>query len=188
MPLTTYTAGEVLTAASLNANLSFAASNPVGGLSLISTTTFAAASTATITNCFTAIYRNYRIMIEGVTSVDSAIQGQLRVGGVTTTTNYERQRLQATSTTVSGAYGSGLSAFLFVGSFTSRPNSAAVDIFSPAEAVATGYQSYGFYNDTNPILQLQAGKQTSATAFDSLVVSVSAGTFTGTVSLYGYSI
>ena len=28
MPLTTYTAGEVLTAASLNANLSFAASNP----------------------------------------------------------------------------------------------------------------------------------------------------------------
>ena len=158
-----------------------------GGLTLISTTTFAAASTATISNCFTATYRNYRLMIEGVSSADGAIQGQLRVSSVTTTTNYERQRLQATSTTVSAVYGSGLSAFLFVGSFTSRPNSGAVDMFSPAEAVVTSYQSFGFYNDTNPVLQLQAGKQTDATAFDSLVVSVSSGTFTGTVSLYGYS-
>jgi len=42
MPLTTYTAGEVLTATSLNDNFSFAASS--GGMTLISTTTLSGAS------------------------------------------------------------------------------------------------------------------------------------------------
>jgi hypothetical protein len=37
MPLTTYTAGEVLTAASLNANLSFAATNPVSKIVQVQT-------------------------------------------------------------------------------------------------------------------------------------------------------
>jgi hypothetical protein len=50
MPLTTYTAGEVLTAASLNANLSFAATNPVSKvgqvLSTALTTTFTTTSTS----------------------------------------------------------------------------------------------------------------------------------------------
>jgi hypothetical protein len=40
MPLTTYTPGEVLTAASLNDNFTFA-DNPPGGLELISTTRLA---------------------------------------------------------------------------------------------------------------------------------------------------
>ena len=39
MPLTTYTAGEVLTAASLNANLSFAASNPSSAVVQVKSTT-----------------------------------------------------------------------------------------------------------------------------------------------------
>ncbi len=39
MPLTTYTAGEVLTAASLNANLSFAASNPASAVVQVKSTT-----------------------------------------------------------------------------------------------------------------------------------------------------
>lgn len=39
MPLTTYTAGEVLTAASLNANLSFAAANPVSKIAQVVSTT-----------------------------------------------------------------------------------------------------------------------------------------------------
>ena len=50
MPLTTYTAGEVLTAASLNANLSFAATNPLSKvgqvLSTALTTTFTTSSTS----------------------------------------------------------------------------------------------------------------------------------------------
>ena len=50
MPLTTYTAGEVLTASSLNANLSFAATNPVSKIaqviSVTKTDTFSASRAA----------------------------------------------------------------------------------------------------------------------------------------------
>jgi hypothetical protein len=50
MPLTTYTAGEVLTAASLNANLSFAATNPTSAIvqikNVFKSDTFSTASTS----------------------------------------------------------------------------------------------------------------------------------------------
>ena len=44
MALTTYTAGEVLTAASLNDNFTFAAANPLGGLIAIVPTSVAVGS------------------------------------------------------------------------------------------------------------------------------------------------
>ena len=47
MPLTTYTAGEVLTAASLNANLSFAATNPTAGVIQVKSTTVTASTFST---------------------------------------------------------------------------------------------------------------------------------------------
>jgi hypothetical protein len=54
MPLTTYTNGEVLTAASLNANFTFAAANPPGKivqvLSTTLTTTFSSATLNTFTD------------------------------------------------------------------------------------------------------------------------------------------
>ena len=57
MPLTTYTAGEVLTAASLNSNLKVA-----GGLQIVKAqTTFTASSSVTVDNVFTSTYTNYHL-------------------------------------------------------------------------------------------------------------------------------
>jgi hypothetical protein len=68
MPLTTYTAGEVLTAASLNDNFTFAAANPPGGLTLISTTTIGTTvSSITVSGAFSATYDNYKIVVSGGT-------------------------------------------------------------------------------------------------------------------------
>ena len=53
MPLTTYTAGEVLTAASLNANLSFAATNPISKIAQVVQGTYATATTTTSTSYVT---------------------------------------------------------------------------------------------------------------------------------------
>jgi hypothetical protein len=50
MPLTTYTAGEVLTAASLNANLSFAATNPTSKIAQVLSTTLTTTFTTTSTS------------------------------------------------------------------------------------------------------------------------------------------
>ena len=60
MALTTYTSGEVLTAASLNANFTFAAAS---GLTLVSTTTFTTQATVDIT-AFSATYDNYKVIVQ----------------------------------------------------------------------------------------------------------------------------
>ena len=53
MPLTTYTSGEVLTAASLNANFTFAAANPTNKIAQVVQATFATATTTTSTSYVT---------------------------------------------------------------------------------------------------------------------------------------
>ena len=68
MALTTYTAGEVLTAASLNDNLAYAVTVPVaaaGALTCVKAqTTQSGASRVELDNIFSATYRNYLILIE----------------------------------------------------------------------------------------------------------------------------
>ena len=69
MPLTTYTAGEVLTASSLNANFSFAAS--AGALKYLTGGSFTSVAAVNLAaNTFTATYRNYLININITASSD----------------------------------------------------------------------------------------------------------------------
>ena len=94
MALTTYTAGEVLTAASLNDNFTFAAANPAGGMVLISTTAWSGV-TATIDTVFSSTYTHYKIICSATasTGIATAILTQLRVGGATNaTSNYTAAR------------------------------------------------------------------------------------------------
>ena len=85
MPLTTYTSGQVLTAASLNANLSFASTN--GGSVLISRTTPTAATSLTFDSVFSSTYKTYLIVIEQATSTSdgSYLSFNLRYGSTTNT-------------------------------------------------------------------------------------------------------
>ncbi len=121
MPLTTYTAGEVLTASSLNANFSFAALS--GGLVPIVPTsvavgsgtgtanangqvTFTTASSVSLNGVFSATYKNYLVIFnEDTASTTSAIQFRMRLAGTdnSTASSYRTQYIRATTTTVSAA-------------------------------------------------------------------------------------
>ena len=93
MPLTTYTPGEVLTAASLNDNFTFAASNPPGGLELISTTAIGTTvSSVTVSGAFSATYDNYFVTIDGTVGSTASYTG-LALGA--TTTGYYNASLYA---------------------------------------------------------------------------------------------
>ena len=84
MALTTYTAGEVLTAASLNDNFTFAAAS---GLTLISRTTPTAATSFTFDGVFSATYKTYLIVVEQATTTSgsSFMSFNLRYGSTTNT-------------------------------------------------------------------------------------------------------
>lgn len=157
------------------------------GLVFISTTTITATASTTIQGCFTSTYTNYRVLWEGVASADAGMVFQLATGSTPVTSTYNRQRIAANSTSISGNLGSGVSGFLVGGVQTTRPNSSSVDIFNPATANPTSYSSINTYNDLTTYMFIETGEHTSATAYDGLVVSVSAGNFTGTVSIYGYA-
>ena len=181
----TFVAGDVLEAAQLNSNFTYL--EGAGGLVLISTTTITATASTTITGCFSSTYTNYRVLWEGVGTVDTGVTFQLATGSTPITSTYNRQRIAANSTSIVGNLGSGVSGFFVGGAQTTRPNSSSVDIFNPATANPTSYTSLSTYNDSTVTMHIESGEHTSATAYDGLVVLVPSGNFTGTVSIYGYA-
>jgi len=184
MPLTTYTAGEVLTAASLNANLSFAASSPASGLTLISTTTIGTTvSSVTVSSAFSATYDNYLITISGgAASTSSALK--LTLGATATGYAYQLNG-GAYSNTPATVGASAQSSWAFTGSGNTTSLSFNVNLSNPFLTEQTymqganigsteAYAVEGFLNDT-----------TSYTAF---TITPSTGTITGgTIRVYGYA-
>jgi len=192
MPLTTYTVGEVLTAASLNANLSFAASSPAGGLTLIATATPTAVASVSINNCFTSTYENYRIVvnISAATGGNAAVTLRLRASATDTTTNYTSQLQEAYSTTVSTVLNTSGTDDWYMsnldGGFDNL--SFAYDIYAPQTATTTRYNGQSIYNTTSlMILQTVGGLQTASTQFDGFTLLYAGTNFTGTIRVYGYA-
>jgi len=191
MPLTTYSAGEILTAASLNANLSFASSN--GGLVCVKAeTAFTSVSSITADNVFTSAYTNYRILLRYFCSTTGDVDMKFRVATVDTSANYNYQRITASSTTISTLNTNG-SASAQIGQDTDGTffSLSTIEISGVQLAEPTNYQSLNTRTlanyTTGAGLQQFFGNQSDSTAFDGIKVLVSTGTFTGTYAIYGYS-
>jgi hypothetical protein len=180
MALTTYTSGEVLTAASLNANFTFAAA---GGLTLVSTTTYSAASTVDIT-AFSATYDNYKVVVSN-TAGSADLFFRLGDGGVFNDTagvyRWNIQYAVYTSGTITGAASSTTQTGFVIGNagFTN-----SFEIYNPFSAVVTGYtfvnnrDDYGF--------MCGGGATTVTTSFSQMRLYPSSATISGTVRIYGY--
>ena len=185
MPLTTYTAGEVLTAASLNANFSFAATN---GLALVKTQTIGSAvASVTITDAFSSTYDNYRITVTGgagSTSTDIS----LRLGA--TATGYSQQGiiLVYNSNTVSSDRVDNGAQFI-AGSTSANGIFATYEFINPNVASRTGYE----FSVTQPltstgVIKNGSGFLNDATQYTAFTITWQTGTFTGgTIRVYGYA-
>ncbi len=188
MPLTTYTAGEVLTAASLNSNFSFAAGG--NGLVCVKAQTALSGSSSTADSIFTSTYTNYRIVIRYQVSSSFELAMQLGVAGVYTATGYNYQRFQATGTTLDGVRSSSqTSAFIGqdAGAFTSL---TTLEISGPQLAEPTLYQAVNSRSGsayTTPTIVQYFGNQSASTQFDGIKFLVSSGTMSGSYTIYGYS-
>ena len=190
MPLTTYTAGQVLTAASLNNNFTVAAA--AGGLTLISRTTIAAASTTNFNNCFTSAYTNYQIVTNLTTSANTAINMRLRVSGTDNTTSnynasyaYSAVTFSSTGDVVNGS----ASSFIL---HSSSLNTGANMNIMVANPQATDRTTLGFINlmadngVTNWYSFIGGGLFNATTSFDGFsLLTGGATTLSGTVDIYG---
>jgi hypothetical protein len=186
MPLTTYTAGEVLTAASLNANFSFAAANPPGGLTLISATTIGSAvSTVGLTNIFSTTYDAYKIFIAG--GVGSGTNQEFNVNLTGSTASYYNTVIYASygagSASVIGANNG--AAWTYLGWVNTTTLSLNLDLVNPFLAKPTTMQSQITRSDIGGIVN---GIHNVSTSYTGLTLAPSSGTITGgTVYVYGYA-
>ena len=190
MPLTTYTAGEVLTAASLNDNLSFASTN--GGLVLISRTTPAAAATLTFDNVFSSTYKSYMISLEQVTtSSPSFMSFNLRYGSTTNTA----------ASWYGGIFGASFAGATFAGNATSAGTSFRINTaldpagngstfnlivsgvgsasLKPAVITQNAEYTNGVVRNGSAILQ------NDTQTYTGFILTNSAGNLTATVAIYG---
>jgi hypothetical protein len=186
MPLTTYTAGEVLTASSLNANLSFAAN--AGGLTLVKTQTIGSAVAAvTVTDAFSATYDNYLITVDG-----GVASGDINMGmtlGATATGYYSsRIYLLYSSSTVNGEALSNQTNYGTVVRGSVNSLNGAITLFDPFAAKATHMTCNMAGSSTGSFWQTGGGYLANTTSYTAFTLTCGSGTVTGgTIRVYGYS-
>ena len=177
MAITTYTAGEVLTAASLNNN--FAS----GGLQLIKTQTVGSAvGSVTVTGAFSATYNNYRIVYTGGTA-SAGIDMGLTLGSAAA--NYYQSfgliPYGGTLTQVTVNNGAG---WLYSGGGGTTLAFLNCDIFQPFATTRTIMTLSGA-NASNA--NFGGGYLNDATSYTAFTMTPTGGTLTGgTIRVYGY--
>lgn len=194
------TNGQVLTADSTTATgLKWASAS--SGFNLISTTSFSAVASQSISSVFSASYTNYRILINiSACTGTNTLNIRLRSGSTDNSTagNYLYQNFQFGGITVGDPYAqgwSGSSATSFIaGSVVANSGYqnrwVVADILSPFETFKTGYTAdamsgnAGPYDYANKIM----GRMDVTTAYDGFTIISGSGNITGKVSVYGYNI
>ena len=192
MALTTYTAGEVLTAASLNNNFTFAAANPPGGMTFINSVSPSASATATITGCFTTTYDNYVIDYDLTMSAAAYVWMRLRIGGTDTTaanynTGYEYSGVSTTASMTGFGGGTSQTKFqLAVGGGATRVR-GRMWLYSPQIAAVTTGNYLHTMLDGGYTFKADGGMLYNAsTQFDGFTfLHDSVQTMTGTIRVYG---
>ena len=189
MPLTIYTAGEVLTAASLNANLSFAAAQ---GLQFISSATFSASAAVSLPNStFTSTYTSYRIVfVSTVFSAENNLTLRMRAAGADDiNANYEFSIVgYNTGTTLNGLQGQAQTSATIGAGLTSG-TSVTLDLFNPQAVATTRFNITGYGKSIGSSVASPlagGGAFTGTTAFDALSF-LSASNMTGRYAVYGYT-
>ena len=179
MPITTYTAGEVLTASSLNAN--FAAA---GALKLVKTQTIGTGvASVAVTDAFSATYDNYKIVVSGgvgsTANLFSMVLGASATGYYSATLYAAYNNSPAADSTSNGVK------WLNIGNIDTTAISVIMDINNPFLTKNTSF--------TCSVARTTFGGQTnglhvSSTSFTGFTLTPDAGTLTGgTIRVYGYA-
>jgi hypothetical protein len=163
------------------------------GLHLLNTTSFTTQSAIQIDNVFTSTYDNYRVVFKSSACSATNVSINLRlVNGTSpiTTSLYYYAAVGYTATGSSAStVGNPLSSFNLAQSSTSVGDIAAfsADIIDPQIALKTKilWQSYNF-NGATTFSYNGGGEYDESTQVEGLQVFPASGTFSGTISVYGY--
>ena len=149
---------------------------------------FSGVSSIDLNGIFSSTYRNYRVVLTTpATSVDTWINFKLMSSGaVNTTTNYARSLTYNNNGTTVLSQTTGDTRIIVnkVGVVGNLNQSATFEVYNPALSEPTGVTGTGFgwYLNTGTY----SGWFNATTSFDGMRLMPEAGTFSGTVQVYGY--
>ena len=191
MALTTYTAGEVLTAASLNDNFDYAVTVPVAApaaLVLVKSQAIGTAVTSvTVTGAFSATYETYKIVISGTTSASTSDFMGLKLGS--TATGYYSGGLGVRYDSGAGTtilkQNNNTSSWLEVATITNNVVFLNMEIVNPQLAELT------MFNAAVPAYNagfFLSGYLNNSTSYTDFTITPTSGNITGgTIYVYGYA-
>jgi hypothetical protein len=185
MPLTTYTAGEVLTAASLNANFLAA-----GGLQLIKTQTIGTTvGSVEVTGAFSATYDVYKITVTGgISSVSAGANLKLTLGATATGYYSGQVRVAYSGATVAGDSDNNATSWTRVGNGDENGINANFELTSPFLTKNTQFFGGSAFQATGATAASIAGFLNNTTSYTAFTLTPDSGTLTGgTIRVYGYA-
>jgi len=160
------------------------------GLTLVATGTAAAAASITVNTCFTTTYDEYLLVVDITGSTLATLNLQMRNAGSTiTAANYQWFRTGYDNNGSSqDGHAISQTAWLFGYANGTTPSVARINLYDPLNSRVANHNAFATSNNSTDggISVFSTGfRYNSAQAFDSFVLSVSAGTMTGTVRVYG---
>ena len=176
----------------IDASMNTALGTKKAGMVLLNTTSFSAVASQSINSVFNSTYTNYRLMINitDASTDDFALTIKFRLSGTDTSTNYVSQRLYAFQTTVGtdpNVQGTD-EIWLALGDKDFDYTGVSADIYNPNVALPTSLTAMQIgSNGINNYLTFAGGYNSAATQFDGFTLITSAGTISGSVSVYGYN-
>jgi hypothetical protein len=151
--------------------------------------TFTSVSSVSLNGCFSANYDNYKIITTFVGTNNSAVNLRLRNAGTDLVgTGYVRQRAQFDGTGSAISRGTG-GVFDFGATRVTTPANfyelTVVNPFISSQSKTFSYQGYDLLSGGS--LEVGAGNNPVSGTYDGLTIFPNAGTFTGTIRVYGYN-
>jgi hypothetical protein len=158
------------------------------GQVLLASAAMSSVTTVTLDNVFSPQYQAFQILIRNEGS-SGTVTMQLRTGGVSATSNYNRQETVSSSTTLAAARTTGQPSIL-IGAFGSTASHANIHLFSPNLATSTVVEvrsSHGASFDiAQPLLYDILTFHTTATAYDGFILTATnANSLIGRYWVYG---
>jgi hypothetical protein len=146
---------------------------------------FSAATAVSVNGCFTTTYDNYLLRFNGVSSVDTNCTLRMRASGTdNSAASYGYALLQGVSGGAGSSQATGQTS-VQQALINTEGFHAAIDVYSPALAANTRFQSNGGKNTGTPYLAVFLGFHAVASAFDGLTLLPASGNITGSLRIYG---
>jgi hypothetical protein len=158
------------------------------GIVLLNTTTLTGSSSVNIDSVFNATYRNYKIVLAGkVASADADITIKFRKAGVTTTdTNYNRQYLHGTGSSVNAGLVTGQSSAR-IGNLGSTQSGVDANIYSPFLSESTIVFAASPTSTNTSSIRFEGHTHTTADSYDGIQLAPTSSSITGKVMIYGWN-